>query len=512
MFNFRHIIILYSFFTLSYLSITGCNDNNNLIPDNDTTVTDTTHKKNVSNLTLTQSVNENIATLTATATNANSYSWDFGNGDTGSGESVQVTYRALGNYWAKCTAIGTTDSLIDSIKVTIKPKPEFLYKEPQRPFPQHQQYYSEVIMPNVEQSVMDAKVISFYRQWRNKYLKTFHDSMAYVHYTLEYSVGNAISCSEGHGFGMVITALMAGADTTAYNDYIKLYRWYDNHRSHINPSLMAWQQNSSGQNSSGADSATDGDLDIAYSLLLAHYQWGSNGDVDFLNEAKKIIEAIYNSDISPTYKFTELGDWVNSGKYSRSTRCCDFMIDHLRAFKNETNNPKWDEIIDTTYNVISYVADSITGLYPDFVIVEDGKFKPCPPNFLEGPNDGDYYFNSCRAPWRIATDYIVNGDTRALQELTRLNRWIIEKTDNKPYKIKEGYKLNGTQLSSWSDMAFTSPFGVCAMVDNENQQWLNDMWSQINSESLNSGAYFGNSIKMICLITMSGNWWKPQTK
>ncbi len=502
------IVLLLS--SLIYGAFNACTQKKEIIDPNDNT--DTTSYDSVINLVLTQNINGNTAYLTATAENATSYLWEFENGNTATGESAEVTYELIGHYWVKCTATGQTNSLIDSIEVIIKPPLEFLYKEPQRPFPQHQQYYSEVILPNVEQSVMDNKTITFYRQWRNRYLKTFHDSMAYIHYTREYSVGNAISCSEGHGFGMVITVLMAGTDTTAYNDFIKLYRWYNNHRSHINTNLMAWQQSSSGQNSSGADSATDGDLDIAYSLLLAHYQWGSNGSVNFLEQAKKMIDGIYESDISSTYKLIELGDWVHSGKYSRSTRCCDFMIDHLRAFKTETNDPKWIEIMDTTYKIISYVADSITGLYPDFVIYEDDKFQPCPPNFLEGPNDGDYYYNSCRAPWRIATDYIVNGDNRALQELTRLNHWIIEKTEGNPYYIKEGYTLDGTQLSSWSDMAFTAPFGVCAMVDNKNQEWLDDMWNHINNKSINSGAYFGNSIKMICLITMSGNWWKPETK
>ena len=37
------------------------------------------------------------------------------------------------------------------------------------------------------------------------------------------------------------------------------------------------------------DSATDGDLDIAYSLLLAHKQWGSNGTVNYLKEAQDMI-------------------------------------------------------------------------------------------------------------------------------------------------------------------------------------------------------------------------------
>ncbi len=502
------IFLFFLFISFVYGALNSCTEKEPIEPS---VPTDTTSKDTVANLLLTQNVDGNKVTLTATAENALTYLWNFENGDTASGSSVQTTYEQPGDYWAKCTATNIVNSITDSVQITIKPEPEFYYKEPLRPFPQHAQYYSDVILPNIEQSVMDNEVISFYRQWRTRYLKTFNDSMAYVHYTLEYQVGDAISCSEGHGFGMVITALMAGVDTTSYNDYLKLYRWYDTHRSNIDPSLMAWQQNSKGNNSSGADSATDGDLDIAYSLLLAHYQWGSDGTVNFLEEAKNMIEGIYTSDISSVYKLIELGDWVSSGSnYGKSTRCCDFMIDHLRAFKNETNDTKWDEIMDTTYNIINQVADNTTGLYPDFVIYKDKKFQACPPDFLEGAHDGDYYYNSCRAPWRIATDYIAYGDNRALNELTKLNRWIMNDTDGYPSRIRGGYKLDGTPLNSWGDMAFTAPFGVCAMVDNDNQEWLNDMWNQINNEPISDGAYFGNSIKMISLITMSGNWWIPE--
>ncbi len=58
---------------------------------------------------------------------------------------------------------------------------------------------------------------------------------------------------------------------------------------------MAWQQvkDKSGKiiNTPGdADSATDGDMDIAYSLLMAHRQWGSGGDRLAFVSAKDILK------------------------------------------------------------------------------------------------------------------------------------------------------------------------------------------------------------------------------
>lgn len=395
------------------------------------------------------------------------------------------------------------------IEVVKKKEKVFYYAEPQKPFPQRIDYSQGVILPQISRQEMESKVVSYYKEWRERYLKALNDTQYYVYYTLEYKVDDAISCSEGHGFGMVITALMAGVDSTSYDDYIKLYNYYDVHRSNVNSNLMAWQQSTGGVNSGGVTSATDGDLDIAFSLLLAHKQWGSDGRVNFIKEAERIINAIYESDISETYKTIELGDWVSAGKYATSTRGCDFMLDHIRAFSNFTGDPKWLDVIDTTYNVVNSAIHDTTGLLPDFITIENGEYKPCPPEFLEGPYDGDYYYNSCRYPWRIAMDYIIYGDDRAVGALNKLNNWLKTSTYNNPGNISGGYFLDGRSIFSWSDMAFTAPFGVSAMVDAQHQEWLDAMWQQIVSESIGNGAYFGNSIKMVCLITMSGNWWTP---
>jgi len=43
----------------------------------------------------------------------------------------------------------------------------------------------------------------------------------------------------------------------------------------------------------------DGDMDIAYALLLADKQWGSSGTINILQAANNIINAIMSSKINP---------------------------------------------------------------------------------------------------------------------------------------------------------------------------------------------------------------------
>ena len=62
-------------------------------------------------------------------------------------------------------------------------------------------------------------------------------------------------------------------------------------------------------------------------------------------------------------------------------------------------------------------------------------------------------------------------------------------------------------------MSFVCPFAVSAMIDKRNQPWLNNLWDCIiklpftsNVKDLEYG-YFENTIKMLNLIIISGNYW-----
>jgi hypothetical protein len=174
-----------------------------------------------------------------------------------------------------------------------------------------------------------------------------------------------------------------------------------------------------------------------------------------------------------------------------------------------TNDTKWTNVVNTTYTIINTLFANNspnTGLLPDFVINSSG-WKPAPANFLEGPDDGHYNYNSCRTPWRITTDYLMTGDTRALDQLRKMNSWVRSKTGNNAANIMAGYDLGGTATANYTDNCFTIPFGVCAMTDAANQSWLNSIWTR--AANTNTENYYNDSIRLLSMIAMSGNWWSP---
>lgn len=382
------------------------------------------------------------------------------------------------------------------------------------PFPLHYQYISESIKPNNHtQTQLDADVTSFYNSWKAKYFKNNCGTNQYYVWFGD-NDPNAICVSEGQGYGMIIAAYMAGYDAEAKTIFDGLYNFYKAHPSEINNNLMAWQQGTSCNDINGVNAATDGDMDIAYALLLADKQWGSLGSINYLQAATNIINAIMSNEINANTYSIMLGDWATSGNYYNATRPSDFMTDHFKAFYNSTSDNKWNQVIDKCYAIVNTIQtnqSSTTGLLPDFVINCNTTPIPALSNFLEGENDGDYNYNSCRVPWRLATDFLITGEPRSKTAVNKINTWIKSHTSSNPANIFSGYTLSGGNISgnNYSDPSFIGPFAVGAMLDNTNQTWLNETYDYLIAQNFADNTYFGNTLKMLCLIVLSGNYWPP---
>ena len=137
--------------------------------------------------------------------------------------------------------------------------------------------------------------------------------------------------------------------------------------------------------------------------------------------------------------------------------------------------------------------------------------QPVKPDYLESRYDGVYNFNACRVPWHIGADYLVSGDPRAAAFLTRINKWIQTTTNGNPDNISAGYNLAGEDLPHryFEALCFICPFAVAAMSSPDNQEWLNKMWDYIQHFKLKDFDYYDNTIKMLDMIIMSGNYWTP---
>lgn len=387
---------------------------------------------------------------------------------------------------------------------------------------------------SAEINTLSNETLNFYQQWKEKYLSkdkyVTDENQYYVWYGEEKYSGNntsvAVTVSEAHGYGMLIFASMAEYDEQAKAYFDGMYRYYKAHPSDIGPHLMSWQQCDNGKElidgaEEGAmtggpcDSATDGDMDIAYALLMADSIWGSSGEIDYLGEAKAVISDIMKYDINHEYWTLTLGDWVSecdsSDNYYHATRPSDFIVQYLPVFAEVSGDDNWMKVYDTTYQIIEDItSENGNGLLPDFVIRDSsGKFVASSANFLESEYDGCYSYNSCRTPWRISMDYLINGNEKAKKFAESITKFITAKTQNDPWNILAGYDLNGNAIEDYDDLCFTVPFLVAASCT-DNKEWHDELRGVV----LNYGddVYYGDTIKMLCLIADDGGWIVPDVK
>ncbi|MEV7371580.1 glycosyl hydrolase family 8 [Streptomyces sp. NPDC090301] len=379
------------------------------------------------------------------------------------------------------------------------------------PFGSHlRPYAAGMLKPSGSQATLDQKVVDYYNRWKSAFVR---QNCGNGWYQIISPDADHPYVAEAQGYGMVVAATMAGADPDAKKIFDGLVKWKIDHPSAVNPNLLAAEQDVNCRSVNGGDGATDGDMDVAYGLLLADKQWGSTSTYNYKDLALKHIAAIKKDELNPTTKLLKLGDWSSSGdQYYYITRTSDWMVDHFRAFRTASGDTTWDAVRTAHQTQISRLQSTYasgTGLLPDFVVDTNTTPKPAPGQVLEDPNDGAYWWNACRTPWRIADDAVTSGDATSLAAARKMNSWIKTKTGGDPNKIAIGYKLNGTQISAGSEAAFFAPFAVAAMTDSGSQAWLDALWNKMLATPIDTSSYFSASIQLQVMITASGNHWVP---
>jgi hypothetical protein len=297
---------------------------------------------------------------------------------------------------------------------------------------------------------------------------------------------------------------------------------------------------STGYNNGGTTSATDGDMDIMYSLILADKQWGSSGDFNYKQYALDMMRAFNGTHsgslVNSTYKFMKIGDWANNtvtSGYGRGSRPSDFILTHLKAYKEFDTSRDWQSVIDATYDIIRVIREGQAaagrpdnGLLPDFVVRTGTTaigtagvyyWEPAPAGFLEG-NDNTYNWNSCRVPWRLGTDVLLYGDTpignKSLVEyvLKPMNTLARAAVGTNPSANLSGLgsqkQLTASSFSGNTNSGFASPFLVTAAAISNDQTWINALWNYSNLAN-HENNYYADYYKLVCMIAASGNYWRP---
>ncbi|MFI5952267.1 glycosyl hydrolase family 8 [Cryptosporangium sp. NPDC051539] len=362
------------------------------------------------------------------------------------------------------------------------------------------------IRPSASQDDLDRALLAFYRSWKDAYLRTDCDGDTVQVYSPD---AKYPFVAEAQGYGLVVTATMSPADPDAKPTFDRLLAYVLAHPSTRTPDLMAAEQNKDCDDRSGGDSATDGDLDIAYGLLLADKLWGSDGEYDYRQLALRRIQAIKAKTVNPSSGLMLLGDWSTASNATlyATTRTSDWMPYYFRVFEDVTGDPAWSGIREAHERAIAGLqGDDDTGLLPDFARTSGSGLRPVAGKVLETKNDGDYSFNACRTPWRIGTDALISGDAESTAAARKVDAWFRSSTGGNPDRVGSGYRLDGTRLNASPENAFWAPLAVSAMTDPGAQKWLDRLWTKLADNDVERGNYYGDTIQLQVMTLVAGRY------
>ncbi len=315
--------------------------------------------------------------------------------------------------------------------------------------------------------------------------------------------------SEGIGYGMLIT-LFEG-DLEAFNALWVYNQAYRNSAYASGRGLMPWLVSSFGWDIPDVSSATDADLDIATSLVLAYYKTGNTG---YLNDALTLINALWDNEVNTSNNLLYSGDtptWKAAANPSYNLSY--FSPVALRLFAVVDKNHDWKSVLDAQYAYMKKVQDAGTGVFPDWSDGEGNAINP--PNNSAKTTYWTFNKESVRIPWRIAWDYYWFADERAASVLNTLNNFIMARSNNDPLSIPAvnyswnlsiGADIQGQNLPTQWQAAWCAT----GMAGNS-MDWLNTCTNVLNATVMQTSAssYFPNILQMMYSQLLNGMYVKP---
>jgi len=388
--------------------------------------------------------------------------------------------------------------------------------------------------------------------------------MVFRHFQEEVAHGlldvSHITTSESHGYGMLILAYMAGSEgslgftaadwkfgSTSLRDYfdamLRTVLAFPSGSSVMFTGRLLGYGEADGENRGGyrvvngmrtapftrdataAHSSTNGDMDIIYALILADRQWGSSGRHDYLAVARRMLADLWRLCVHDDYRVMLLGDWAKSADNPRlraTVRTSDFKLGHLAAFRDADPAHDWQSVIDATLAAIRDIRTAQNalgnnnGLLPDFAVRRGAAWEVPAGNIL-GFHDDAFAFTAAFVPWRLGTAYILTGDRFLYEYVVRPLDDFARALTGETYLVRFGpVYMDGTPFE-WVDPNWFAPsFAVTAAAVGADQRWVDAFWEYAPRHQWDfqgMGAYqgdtYGDYIRLIVLLTITGNYWAP---
>jgi len=330
------------------------------------------------------------------------------------------------------------------------------------------------------------------------------DSLAFI-----LDTGSDDVRTEGMSYGMMISLQLDKRDV-----FDKLWRWSKTYMAYPADSpwdgYFCWQCKPDGTKF-GESNASDGEIYFATALFLAADKWQEPA---YAAEANEILRKVMSKDGKKTGVYnlfddsTHLVTFVPTEEvhwFSDPSYCLPAFLD-LWAEKADTNNEFWRVAADKARWLLEASSDSITGLFPDYCLV-DGKPYQWPKAVY---NTARYQYDAIRCPMNVGMDYYLTGKAKE-QQRAMMRRML-------NFFKKDGFKgaqfnLDGTEPTNTytEGMAGANAVGAFALADSDSEEdrelareYVQRLWDI--QPPTGKWRYYVGMVYFLSMLHVSGNF------
>lgn len=378
---------------------------------------------------------------------------------------------------------------------------------------QYRNLFAELGYP---QSEIDAKLKQIcYNLFEgpNKVYFEVEDSLAYIS-----DIKNNDVRTEGMSYGMMIAVQLDNKDM-----FDRLWRWavkYMQHREGPREGYFAWSCKLDGtRNSQGP--ASDGELYYVTALIFASNRWGNDTGIDYLKEAKYILDCAMAKDgtdrvtnfINMEHKLITFTPDTWGGTFTDPSYHVPAFYEVWARWADDGRSQLWQECADKSRAYLHTTIHPVTGLNPDYSHY-DG--SPYDTGRIIGK---EFRFDSWRVPMNIALDYSwACADKTWQQEYgNKIQNFLYEQGID---TFVDQYNIDGTTVSevlgAGGYTALRHSLGLVAtsaavslVCDHEKSKEFIDRFWNAKHEPYEDGyfdAYYDGLLQLFAFMHLSGNY------
>lgn len=260
-------------------------------------------------------------------------------------------------------------------------------------------------------------------------------------YVLDRTRGEGEAISEGQGYALMRAAWMCDEPT-----FDRIFAWVEANLRRPD-GLYSWTWSSRTGRLIDSNTATDGDQEIAFALILAANAFARS---ELEARARELLVAIRTHEAIevPGGWFPAAGNWAVT---ERIVNLSYFIPYAYPDFARVDPGGRWDEATRTGYALLARVLEQPdVVLPPDFMVVtEDGAIAPLPDHSKLGR---DFSFDAMRLYFRVALDCAFHGRPEACDGPLRVDR-LVEMLQ-RDGAIYTRYASSGRALTSDESLSF----------------------------------------------------------